>query len=501
MTPESFDVLIVGAGLSGIGAAYHLQRQCPTKQFAILEARDCIGGTWDLFRYPGIRSDSDMFTLGYPFRPWREGKAIADGPAILQYVRDTAREFGIDQKIRFQHRVVAASWDSSTARWTVQAETGPERRPELFTCQFLWLCAGYYDYEAGYLPHFPGIERFRGQVVHPQQWSEEIDYAGKRVIVIGSGATAVTLVPELAKKAAHVVMLQRTPTYIVSLPEQDHLAETLARLLPHSWAFWLVRWKNVLQSMGFYLLCRKAPRVAKWLIRRGVQRELGKDFDMRHFTPPYNPWDQRLCVVPNADLFRAIKAGTVSVVTDHIDTITETGVKLKSGQELTADILITATGLKLKLMGGMQLQVDAQPVIAAHRKVYKGMMLNDVPNLAFVIGYTNASWTLKADLVNRYVCRLLRYMDRHGYAVCMPRLRGPVGEEPLLDFTSGYVQRSLSELPKQGSRAPWKLYQNYLLDLITLRMGSVTDSMFFARRLQPARETDQNRESFAAVSA
>jgi monooxygenase len=486
MTPEHFDVLVVGAGLSGIGAAYHLQRECPQKRFIILEARETLGGTWDLFRYPGIRSDSDMFTLGYPFRPWQEGKAIADGPAILKYIRETAQEYGIDQKIRFQHRVVGASWSSATGRWTVDAVRGPEQTPVRFVCRFLYLCAGYYDYEAGYLPQFPGIERFRGQVVHPQKWTDDVDYAGKQVVVIGSGATAVTLVPELAKQAAHVVMLQRSPTYIVSLPERDVAAAVLRRLLPRKLAFRLVRWKNVLLSMWFYLLSRRAPQVAKWLIRRGVQRELGRDFDMRHFTPPYNPWDQRLCIVPDADLFKAIKAGRVSIVTDQIDTITETGIKLKSGNELPADLIITATGLKLKLMGGLQFEIDGRCVRAADHKVYKGMMLSDVPNLAFVIGYTNASWTLKADLVNRYVCRLLNHMDRHGYDICMPKIHGKLGEAPLLDFTSGYVQRSLAELPKQGNRSPWKLYQNYLLDLVTLRLGSVTDSMHFTRLPQPA---------------
>jgi len=481
MAVEHLDVLVIGAGLSGVGAGYQLQKECPKKSYAILESRESLGGTWDLFRYPGIRSDSDMYTLGYPFRPWKDGKAIADGPSILKYIHDTAQEFGIDQKIRLQHRVVGAAWSTKDALWTIDIERGPNRERIQITCCFLYLCTGYYDYDAGYLPDFPGKERYLGQMVHPQKWTSDIDYAGKRVLVIGSGATAVTLVPELAKTAAHVTMLQRTPTYIVSIPAQDKLANGLRHLLPEKVAHRISRWKNVLLSMFFYQLSRRSPGLMKKMISKGVQSELGKTYDMKHFTPNYNPWDQRMCIVPDGDMFQAIKKGTVDIVTDHIDTFTQKGVKLKSGTELEADLIVTATGLKMKLIGGMQVVVDGKLVNPPDCKVYKGMMLSDVPNLAFVVGYTNASWTLKADLSNIYFCRLINYMDQRGYSRCVPRVRSEMGEEPLMDFTSGYVQRALSTLPKQGSRAPWKLYQNYILDLYTLRYRAVTDNMEFTR--------------------
>ncbi|HQR06309.1 MAG TPA: NAD(P)/FAD-dependent oxidoreductase [Gemmatales bacterium] len=481
MPSEHLDVLIIGAGLSGIGAGYHLQKDCPKKTYAILESRDCIGGTWDLFRYPGIRSDSDMYTLGYPFRPWKDGKAIADGPSILNYIRDTAHEFGIDQKIRYQHRVVGASWTSADSLWTIDVERGPSRERIQITCRFLYCCTGYYDYDNGYLPDFLGKERFQGRTVHPQKWTTDIDYAGKRVLVIGSGATAVTLVPEMAKTAAHVTMLQRSPTYIVSMPSQDALANGMRKFLPSKMAHNLSRWKNVMMSMLFYQLSRRSPGLMKKLIRKGVQTELGKSYDLKHFTPNYNPWDQRLCIVPDGDMFQAIKKGTVDIVTDHIETFTEKGVKLKSGTEIEADLIVTATGLKMKLIGGMSLTVDGKLVNPPDCKVYKGMMLSDVPNLAFAIGYTNASWTLKADLSNRYLCRVINYMDQHGYTSCMPKIRGAIKDEPLMDFTSGYVQRDLANLPKQGNKAPWKLYQNYILDLITLGYRSVTDYMVFSR--------------------
>ncbi len=481
MPLEYLDILIIGAGLSGIGAGYHLQKECPKKSYAILESRDCIGGTWDLFRYPGIRSDSDMYTLGYPFRPWKDGKAIADGPSILNYIRDTAQEFGIDQKIRYQHRVMGASWSSADSLWTIDIERGPSRERIQITCRFLYCCTGYYDYDNGYLPDFPGKERYQGRTVHPQKWTQDIDYAGKRVLVIGSGATAVTLVPEMAKTAAHVTMLQRSPTYIVSMPSQDALANGMRKFLPGKMAHSLSRWKNVMMSMIFYQLSRRAPGTMKKLIRKGVQTELGKSYDLKHFTPNYNPWDQRLCIVPDGDMFEAIRKGTIDIVTDHIETFTEKGVKLKSGTEIEADLIVTATGLKLKLIGGMQVIVDGKVVHPPDCKVYKGMMLSGVPNLAFAIGYTNASWTLKADLSNRYLCRLINYMDHRGYTSGMPKVRGTLKDEPLMDFTSGYVQRDLANLPKQGNKAPWKLYQNYILDLITLGYRSVTDNMVFSR--------------------
>jgi cation diffusion facilitator CzcD-associated flavoprotein CzcO len=477
-TAEHVDVLVVGAGLSGIGAGYHLQRHCPKKSYAILEGRDCIGGTWDLFRYPGIRSDSDMYTLGYSFRPWREAKAIADGSSILNYVRDTARDYGIDQKIRFNHRVKRASWSSTDAVWTVDAEQASGEIAQ-FTCNFLFLCSGYYNYEAGYTPEFKGAERFQGRVVHPQKWTQDIDYAGKRVVVIGSGATAVTLVPELAKKASHVTMLQRSPTYIVARPEEDSIANWLRRHFPAKFAYGVTRWKNVLLGMLFFNLCRRAPERMKQRLLQLVKDELGDTCDTdRHFTPRYNPWDQRLCLVPNGDLFQMLKHGKAAVVTDHIDTFTEHGLKLRSGAELPADLIVTATGLNLQVLGSLALSVDGQPVEPSRIMSYKGMMYSDVPNLATAFGYTNASWTLKCDLTCEYVCRLLNYMDQRGYRQCTPRNEDPsITATPWIDFTSGYVQRSIDQFPKQGSKTPWRLYQNYALDLVSLRFAAVDDGV------------------------
>lgn len=473
---EHFDVLIVGAGLSGIGAAAHLRMECPEKSFAILEGRATMGGTWDLFRYPGIRSDSDMYTLGYRFRPWNDPKAIADGPAILNYIRETAEEFEVDEKIRYNHRVRHASWTSNEARWTVEAEAEPDKSIVRFTCSFLYLCTGYYDYESGYTPEWSGMDRFRGRVVHPQKWTGDIDYTDKRVVVIGSGATAVTLVPALAERARHVTMLQRSPTYIVSRPAQDKIANWLRASLPALIAYAITRWKNVLLGMFFYNLARKRPSVMKRLIAKGVKKELGEEFDIRHFTPSYNPWDQRLCLVPDSDLFRAIREGKASVVTDHIKSFTEAGLQLKSGDHLDADIIVTATGLVLKLMAGLELVVDGEPVDLSKTMAYKGMMYSDVPNLASAFGYTNASWTLKCDLTAEYVCRLLKHMDHHGYAICTPRVNDPsIEHEPVLDFTSSYVQRALATLPRQGSKTPWRLHQNYVRDLSMLRYGRVDD--------------------------
>lgn len=473
---EHLDVLIVGAGLSGVGAACHLQQKCAGKSFLILEGRSAMGGTWDLFRYPGVRSDSDMYTLGYSFRPWRDARAIADGPAILNYIRETAREHGIDGKILYDHRVRRASWSSADALWTVEAETGLERNVVRFTCRFLYLCTGYYDYENGYTPEWPAMERFRGRIVHPQKWPQGLDYDGKRVVVIGSGATAVTLVPAMAERAAHVTMLQRSPTYVVARPAEDRIANLLRKSLPARLAYGLARWKNVLVGMFFYGLSRSRPEVMKRLIARGVRNELGLEYDLKHFTPHYNPWDQRLCLVPDSDLFRAIRKGRVSVVTDRIETFTETGLRLKSGHHLEADIVVTATGLVLKLMSGLHLSVDDLPVDLSKTLVYKGMMYSDVPNLASAFGYTNASWTLKCDLTSEFVCRLLNYMDRRDYVCCTPRRNDPaIREEPVVNFTSGYVQRAIDGLPKQGSRRPWRLYQNYFLDLLSLRHSPIED--------------------------
>jgi monooxygenase len=485
---EHFDVVVVGAGLSGISAGYHLQTRCPDRTFVILESRDCIGGTWDLFRYPGVRSDSDMFTLGYSFRPWTEAKAIADGPSILKYVRDTAREACLDGKIRFQHRAVRASWSSAEARWTVEAERGPERTPVRVTCSFLFMCSGYYRYDQGYAPHFPGQERFAGGIVHPQHWSEDIDYAGKRVVVIGSGATAVTLVPELAKTAAHVTMLQRSPTYVVSRPSEDELANKLRRRLPAKLAYAIVRWKNVLRGMYIYRLCKRDPDRIKNLILGGVRMELGPDFDIgTHFTPRYKPWDQRLCLVPDGDLFRSLREGRASMVTGQIETFTETGVKLANGNEIAADLIVTATGLDLQPLGGLQLSVDGRCVEPPATMIYKGMMYSDVPNLASAFGYTNASWTLKCDLTCAYVCRLLDHMARRGYRICTPRITdASVQPEPWVDFSSGYIQRAVAKFPKQGSRKPWRLYQNYLLDILALSFGRLEDGTLQFSRAQEA---------------
>ena len=479
MTTEHFDVLIVGAGLSGIGAGHHLQTKCPDRSYAILEGRDRIGGTWDLFRYPGVRSDSDMYTLGYSFRPWKEAKAIADGPAILKYVHDTARDDGITAKIRFRHRVVRADWSTPNARWTVEIERGESRETLRLTCNFLFMCSGYYRYSAGYTPEFEGVDRFKGRLVHPQQWSDDVAYEGKRVLVIGSGATAVTLVPALAEKAAHVTMLQRSPTWMVALPSRDVVADALRRVLPERLAYAITRWKQVLLGLYFFKLCRRNPARAAKLLLGDLRRRLAPEQDIaKHFTPRYNPWEQRLCLVPDADLFNALNAGRASVVTDQIETFTETGVKLQSGAELPADLIVTATGLSLQVLGGVQVSVDGLPVDPAKTLNYKGLMYSGVPNLAAAFGYTNASWTLKADLTCEYVCRLLNHMRAHGIAQCTPRNNDPnLAEEPLFDFSSGYFQRSLHLFPKQGSKVPWRLHQNYLRDIRLLRFGKIDDGV------------------------
>jgi len=470
-TTEHFDVVIVGAGLSGIGAAYHLQDKSPGKSYVILEGRESIGGTWDLFRYPGIRSDSDMYTLGYAFRPWKEAKAIADGPSILRYVKDTASEAGIDRHIRYGQWVKAASWSTADAAWTVETATAS------FTCNFLFLCGGYYNYEAGYTPDFEGVKSFKGRVVHPQHWPADLDYAGKKVVVIGSGATAVTLVPEMAKTAGHVTMLQRSPTYVVSRPAEDPVANWLRTKLSPMTAYRITRWKNVLLGMLFYRMARKNPEKTKERIIGMVRENLGPDYDVAtHFTPRYNPWDQRLCLVPDNDLFDALKAGSASVVTDQIETFTATGVTLKSGAVLDADVVVTATGLNLQVLNGVEFTVDGVKVDPAKTLNYKGMMYSDVPNMASSFGYTNASWTLKCDLTCEYVTRVLNHMDRTGTRQATPRNLDPnIGEEPWLDFSSGYVQRSIDKFPKQGSKAPWKLHQNYALDIVALKYGKVDD--------------------------
>jgi cation diffusion facilitator CzcD-associated flavoprotein CzcO len=481
--PErQFDVIVVGAGLSGVGAAWHLQKRCPRQRYAILEARDAIGGTWDLFRYPGVRSDSDMHTLGYCFRPWRATKAIADGPAIRAYVRETAAEHGIDRQIRFGHRVVRVDWSSEEARWTVEVEH--EGAPLRFSARFLLMCAGYYRYSAGYLPEWPGMQRFAGLLVHPQAWPEDLEAAGKRFVVIGSGATAVTLVPALAAEAAQVSMLQRSPTYMISAPAIDRLANLLRRVLPARLAYALTRAKNVLLQQFFFQLARRRPERVKRRLIGWVQRALPAGYDVAtHFTPRYGPWDQRLCLVPDDDFFAAIRAGRAEVVTDEIATFTESGLRLRSGRELAADVIVTATGLQLEFAGGARITVDGRPVDVGKTLAYKGAMLSNVPNFASVFGYTNASWTLKADLISAWVCRLLRHMERHGYAQCTPRDRGRVTKtQDWVDFSSGYIQRSLHLLPRQGERAPWKLYQSYFRDMAFLRFGPLEDGAMEFRR-------------------
>ena len=483
------DVLIVGAGLSGIGAACHLEERLPGTSYLVLEAREAIGGTWDLFRYPGVRSDSDMFTLGYRFRPWTGDKAIADGPAILDYVRETAREHGVEERIRFGVRVERADWSSDDARWTVHATRDGE--PVRFTCRFLWSCSGYYRYDEGYTPEFAGAEEFTaagGRLVHPQHWPEDLDHTGKRVVVIGSGATAVTLVPAMAADAEHVTMLQRSPTYVVALPGIDRIAIALRERLPPKAAYAVTRWKNVLVTTTSYQLARRRPELMKRLIRKGVASRLPEGYDVdAHFKPAYDPWDQRLCLVPDGDLFAAIRDGDVDLVTDHVDRFTATGIRLTSGGEIEADVIVTATGLNLLAFGGVELSVDGQHVHLPDTMAYKGMMLSGVPNFAYVIGYTNASWTLKADLVSEYVCRLLAHLRSRSLDVVVPERDPRMAEEPFMDFSSGYVQRSLHLLPKQGAQAPWRLRQNYLRDILAIRRGGLEDgALRFSRA--PARE-------------
>jgi monooxygenase len=490
METEHVDVLIVGAGLSGIGAGYHLQANCPGKTYAILEAREASGGTWDLFRYPGIRSDSDMFTLGYSFRPWKEAKSIADGPSILSYVRETARDHDIERHIRYNHRVVRAEWSTADARWAVEVERCDTQETVRLTCGFLFTCSGYYRYDEGYTPDFAGTERFAGQIVHPQHWPEDLDYAGKRVVVVGSGATAVTLVPAMAEAAEHVTMLQRSPSYVLSLPGRDPIADVLRRLLPAKVAYPIVRWKNVAITTLFFQLSRRLPKVVKALIRKGVEKQLPPGYDVgTHFTPRYDPWDQRVCLVPDGDLFKSIRRGAASIVTDRIDTFTENGLRLASGAELEADVVVTATGLNMLALGGMQLAVDGREIVLPETLGYKGMMLSDVPNFAIALGYTNASWTLKCDLTCEYVCRLLNHMDQHGHRQVTPRNRdASMATEPFIDLKAGYVQRSIDQFPRQGLKAPWRLHQNYARDTATLRFGALDDGALEFSAAAPAVE-------------
>jgi cation diffusion facilitator CzcD-associated flavoprotein CzcO len=484
---EFFDVVIVGAGLSGIGAACHLQQQCPGKSYLILEGRDASGGTWDLFRYPGIRSDSDMHTLGYNFKPWKESKAIADGPAILKYIRETAAEHNVNDNIRYGHRVVSASWSSEDACWaiSVQKSDGENR---VIRCNLMLMCSGYYNYEHGYLPDFKGRQRFGGQIVHPQFWPEDLDYTSKKVIVIGSGATAMTLIPAMAKDVEHIVMLQRSPTYVISFPDEDIVANVLRAILPEKWAYAITRWKNINFQQFMYGQTRKRPEAVKRLLLRKVRKELGKDYDVeKHFTPAYDPLDHRLCLVPNNDLFLAIRSGKASVATDHIDTFTETGILLESGEELEADIIVTATGLDLLVLGGVEFVVDGEPVDFGNTMTYKGMMSSNVPNLVSTFGYINASWTLRADLIAEWFCRLVNHMDAVGARQCTPTPGDEAANAPrkpyIMNFSSGYIQRVLDQLPKQSDRAPWSNPQNYGGDRKMFRDGPIDDgALVFSNR-------------------
>ncbi len=487
MAGEHLDVVIVGAGLSGIGAAYRLQTEHPGRSYALLEAREALGGTWDLFRYPGVRSDSDMFTLGYPFKPWRDAKSIADGPSILRYITETAEQYGIDERIRYGTKVIGADWSSEEARWTLTIQQGGETRT--LTCGFLYCCAGYYDYDQGHAPEFPGLESFSGQLVYPQFWPEDLDHAGKRVVVIGSGATAVTLVPSMAEQAGHVTMLQRSPSWISAVPGRDKYADRIRDLLPPKPAHRLIRAKNILFSVGFYQYCRRRPEKARKLLT-GLSTRILKDERLvaEHFTPTYEPWDQRLCAAPDADFFRAVKKGTAEVVTDTIETFVPEGIRLRSGRVLEADVVVSATGLKLLVFGGMSLTVDGRSVDMTDQFVWQGTMLTGVPNFAVCIGYTNASWTLRADLSSRLVCKVLAHLDRRGYRAVVPEPQGALTERPLLDLASGYIQRSVGEFPRQGDRHPWRVRQNYLLDAATTMRTNLDKTL---KPVHPTRELER----------
>jgi cation diffusion facilitator CzcD-associated flavoprotein CzcO len=487
MSEEHVDVLIVGAGISGIDAGCRLRQLCPEKSFAILEGRGAIGGTWDQFRFPGIRSDSDMFTLCYPFRPWEGSRAIVDGPSIRRYVQETAAEYRLDETIRFHHRVRRAEWSSAEAQWRVEAVRSDTDEVVEFTCRFLFMCAGYYRYDQGHMPEFPGIERFGGEVVHPQFWHETVKHGGKRVVVIGSGATAVTLVPALARDAAHVTMLQRSPSYVLSLPQNDPIASLLGRVLPTRMAYPIVRWKNIWMGVGIYNLSRRRPELMKRLLRSLAARRLPEGYDVdTHFKPRYAPWDQRMCLVPDNDLFDAIGEGRVSVVTDRIETFTETGLTLASGRELGADMVVTATGLDMVPLGEIELTVDGQEVELPQTVVYRGMMLSGVPNFAFSFGYVNQSWTLGSDLTCRQVCALLKHIDRHGYTHCTPRRTDPgPASAPFADLRSGYVLRALERFPRQGSGDPWLREPHYPRNRKIMRRASFDDPELQFTRATP----------------
>ena len=472
-----FDVVVVGAGISGIGAGYHLQKKCPNKSFVILEGRTSFGGTWDLFRYPGIRSDSDMHTMGFRFKPWIDKKYIADGPSILNYLEETIAENNLKDKIRYKHKVISSSWSSSESKWTLEVTNSQYEKVENFTCSFLMLCGGYYNYDEGYNPHFENQEKFSGLIVHPQKWPEDLDYKNKKVVVIGSGATAVTMIPAMSKEVEHITMLQRSPTYYMAAPDYDIVGNLFRKIFPQKTAHLLTRWKNILLGKLFYSRCVNSPEKVKKMLIDGVRAHLGNDYDIEtHFTPKYNPWEQRLCLVPNADMFEAIKAGKASVITDHIDRFTEDGIMLKSGKELEADIIIKATGINIQFLNGIVVKVDNSTVNISEKMSYKGRMFSDVPNLAASFGYTTASWTLGSDLTSEYVCKLLNYMDKNNYDYCSPEIGEGVKEEgSYMNLSSGYIARAIDKMPKQGSRSPWKNTQDYIKDIVELRLGNLTN--------------------------
>lgn len=473
---EILDVVVVGAGLSGIDAAYHLQNSCPNRSFTILEGRDAIGGTWDLFKYPGIRSDSDMYTFGFPFYPWKNPKAIADGPSILKYINDTVDEFDLRKKIQFNRRVSNASWSSENKNWELTVTSSETGESEIMRCKFLFMCSGYYDYRSGHTPEFPNSEAFKGITVHPQKWDTSLDYTDKKIVIIGSGATAVTLLPKLAEKAAMVTMLQRSPTYILNLPSEDVVANFLRKILPNSWAHHISRWKNILFSVWFYQASRKWPDAIAKMLKNLIKKSLKDKYVDEHFSPKYAPWDQRLCLVPDHDLFRAITKGKANIVTDTIKSFVEDGIELDSGNKLEADIIVTATGLNVQLFGGMKIEIDGKPLHMPDSPAFKGVLLSDVPNFALAVGYTNASWTLKSDLNCQYVTKVLNLMEKKGYSVCTPRFPHETMEKQrLLDFDANYILRAKDILPKQGTSGPWKVEQNYIKDLIALGYGSPKD--------------------------
>ncbi|MBG6189990.1 cation diffusion facilitator CzcD-associated flavoprotein CzcO [Arthrobacter sp. CAN_A212] len=493
---EHLDVAIIGAGLSGIGAGHRLQTECPDKSFAIFEARDAIGGTWDLFRYPGARSDSDMFTLTYPWRPWTAPESIGDGASILRYLQDAAEESGLNPYIRFGTRLVSADFSSTTSRWTLQLEIDGAARRRTITCSFLYVCSGYYNYARGYQPDFPGLEDFAGKVVHPQFWPADLDYAGKQVVVIGSGATAVTLVPSMVDDAAHVTMLQRSPSYLVTVPRRDRIADAARKVLPAGAAHRVARARNVVYPLAFYQLCMRLPRVAKAYLRSQARGILKDEQQIReHFTPAYNPWEQRLCVAPGGDFYRALTSEKASVVTERIDRFTPGGITLESGRELAADVVVSATGLALQSLGGAQLSIDGVPVDLGDAWVHQGVLVTGVPNLGYCVGYTNASWTLRSDLSSRYVCRLLKYMDRKGYTVAIPVPEAGMSRRPLLDLSSGYVQRTADVFHRQGSGRPWTVGANYLLDTPAVLLGNVSKHMAFDSI--PGQDATRNRKKVA----